>query len=279
MNLETKEQKLIQLLQEMDSIVVAFSGGVDSAYLAYMANKVLGKRALAVTGLSASVPAYQREEAAQLAKRFNFDHKIINTDELDVPEYRNNPSNRCYFCKHELYTKLNHLANELNFRVIVDGTNVDDLGDFRPGRAAALQMGVRSPLVEAGMTKQDIRELSKKEGLPTWDKPASACLSSRFPYGTPITVEKLAMVEKGEDIVRGLGFKVFRVRYHNELVRLEFAKEELPRALNIDMADRLLQEFKNLGFKYVTVDLQGYRSGSLNEVLQIRGSEVRGQGQ
>ncbi|HYK87371.1 MAG TPA: ATP-dependent sacrificial sulfur transferase LarE [Acidobacteriota bacterium] len=267
MSLEEKEKRLDTLLGEMNRVLVAFSGGVDSSYLAYKAHQVLGSRALAVTAESASVPTHQREMAQRVADQFGFAHEIIYTDELDRPEYRANPVNRCYFCKDELFDKLGVLAKERGYAVILDGLNADDLGDYRPGRKAAQEHQVRSPLMEAGLSKQDIRELSRRVGLPTADQPASACLSSRFPYGIQITVEKLKQVDRGEEALREMGFRVFRVRHHEEMVRLEFGSEDLARVLNVETAARLTEIFKGLGYKYVTLDLEGYRSGSLNEVL------------
>ena len=264
-----KEERLTQILCELRSVVVGFSGGVDSAYLAYMANRVLGQNALCVTAISPSYPEFQKKETARFVEQFGLNHLEIESEELDNPAYRENAPNRCYFCKSELFTKLEALAVARNFSAVIDGTNHDDLGDYRPGRSAAKEHQVRSPLLEAQMTKLNIRELSRKAGLPTWDKPALPCLSSRFPYGTSISAEKLSIVDKGETVLRDFGFRIFRVRYHEELVRLEFSPEELPKALNITMAAILVARFKALGFKYVTIDLEGYRSGSLNEVLPI----------
>jgi len=264
-----KEEKLAEILRELQSVVVGFSGGVDSAYLAYMANRVLGNNALCVTAISPSYPEFQKKETALFVEQFGLNHLEIESEELDNPAYRENAPNRCYFCKSELFTKLEALAAAKNYNAVIDGTNHDDLGDYRPGRSAAKEHQVRSPLLEARMTKLEIRELSRKAGLPTWDKPALPCLSSRFPYGTAITAEKLSIVDKGESILRDFGFRIFRVRFHEELVRLEFSPEELPKALNVTMATILVARFKVLGFKYVTIDLEGYRSGSLNEVLPI----------
>ncbi len=264
-----KEEKLGEILRGLQSVVVGFSGGVDSAYLAYMANRVLGRNALCVTAISPSYPEFQKKETALFVEQFGLNHLEIESEELDNPAYRENAPNRCYFCKSELFTKLEALAAAKNYNAVVDGTNHDDLGDYRPGRSAAKEHQVRSPLLEARMTKLEIRELSRAAGLPTWDKPALPCLSSRFPYGTAITAEKLSIVDKGESILRGFGFRIFRVRFHEELVRLEFSPEELPKALNVTMAAILVARFKALGFKYVTIDLEGYRSGSLNEVLPI----------
>jgi uncharacterized protein len=266
-DLDRKEQHLVEILKEMQSAVVGFSGGVDSAYLAYMANHVLGEKALCVTALSPSFPSYQLEETTDFVERFQLHHLVIHTEELENLKYQENSPNRCYFCKSELFTKLQAIADERGFHAVLDGTNYDDLGDYRPGRQAAAETLVRSPLLEAQMTKLDIRELSRRAGLPTWDKPALPCLASRFPYGVQISAEKLSVVDRGERVLRSYGFRVFRVRYHESLVRLEFSPEELPKALNTTMAAILLKEFKALGFKYVTVDLEGYRSGALNEVL------------
>jgi len=264
-----KEERLTQILHQLQSVVVGFSGGVDSAYLAYMANRVLGKNAFCVTAISPSYPEFQKKETASFVEQFGLNHLEIESEELDNPAYRENAPNRCYFCKSELFTKLEALAVARNCHAVIDGTNHDDLSDYRPGRSAAKEHQVRSPLLEAQMTKLDIRELSRKAGLPTWDKPALPCLSSRFPYGTSISAEKLSIVDKGETVLRDFGFRIFRVRFHEELVRLEFSPEELPKALNVTMAAILVARFKALGFKYVTIDLEGYRSGSLNEVLPI----------
>jgi len=266
---EQKEERLTQILRELQRVVVGFSGGVDSAYLAYMANRVLGQNALCVTAISPSYPEFQKAETARFVEQFGLNHLEIESEELDNPAYRENAPNRCYFCKSELFTKLEALAAARNYNAVVDGTNHDDLVDYRPGRSAAKEHQVRSPLLEARMTKLNIRELSRKAGLPTWDKPALPCLSSRFPYGTSISAEKLSIVDRGETVLRDFGFRIFRVRYHEELVRLEFSPEELPKALNVTMAAILVNRFKALGFKYVTIDLEGYRSGSLNEVLPI----------
>jgi uncharacterized protein len=267
MNLEEKEGRLEALLRDMKRAIVAYSGGVDSTYLAWKANQVLGDSALAVTADSASVPSHQRSTALEVAEKFGFRHEVIRTGEVDRADYRENPPNRCYFCKDELFTHLTELARERGYAFVLDGLNADDLGDYRPGRDAATEHSVRSPLVEAGLSKQEIRELSRRAGLPTADQPASACLASRFPYGVKITDEKLRMVDRGEEALRQMGFRIFRVRHHDDIARLEFGREDLVKALDVDMAARLAAVFKGLGYRYVTLDLEGYRTGSLNEVL------------
>ena len=262
-----KEERLRELFRQLDSVIVAYSGGVDSSYVAYIANAELGPRAVCITGQSASLPAYQREEIDRVIKRFGFHHEIIHTEELENPGYRANNADRCFFCKDELYTKLESVARSRNIQHIVDGSTVDDLNDYRPGRQAATQHAVRSPLIEVGLSKSEVRELSRRVELPTWDKPASPCLSSRIAYGTTVTIERLSKVDRGEEILREFGFREFRVRHHDKLVRLEIAQSEMDRVLRKDVIDQLAARFRELGFKYVTLDLQGFRSGSMNEVL------------
>ncbi|HEY0427042.1 MAG TPA: ATP-dependent sacrificial sulfur transferase LarE [Pyrinomonadaceae bacterium] len=265
---EQKELNLRRLMQEMKSVLVAYSGGVDSAYLALIATQELGKDALCVTGISPSVSETQRAQAEKIAADFDFNFQTIQTEELENPDYNSNPTNRCYFCKTELYGKLAPFAQNKKIAFVLDGANTDDTGDYRPGRQAASEKGVRSPLIEANLSKAEIRELSKKQNLPTWDAPASPCLSSRIAYGLPVTIERLSRVERGEEFLRALGFREFRVRIHEELVRLEIAAEELPRAFEPEMTEKLAEKFRKLGFRYVTLDLHGFRSGAMNEVLE-----------
>jgi len=269
MSVIAKEERLRELFRALDSVIVAYSGGVDSSYVAYIANEELGPRAVCITGQSASLPSYQNAEIKNVVEKFGFHHEIIRTDELEDPNYSANNADRCYFCKDELYNKLESVARSRGIQHIVDGSTVDDLGDYRPGRQAAKQHEVRSPLIEVGLNKSEVRELSRRATLPTWDKPASPCLSSRIAYGTTVTIERLTKIDRGEEILREFGFREFRVRHHDTLVRLEIAASEMDRVLRKEVVEQLAARFRELGFKYVTLDLQGFRSGSMNEALPI----------
>ncbi len=259
-----KERRLLAELQELPSVVVALSGGTDSAYLAWAARQALGERALSVTAVSASLPASERREVESFVRRHGIAHEFIRTEELANPLYVVNNPDRCYHCKDELFTRLGQLARQRGIAAVAYGVNLDDQGDFRPGQQAAREHRVLTPLLDAGLTKTEIRELSRRAGLETWDKPAAACLASRIAHGVEVTEENLKQVEQGEAALRALGFRKVRARYHGELVRIEIAAEELPRALTPEMTQKFAEIFKGLGFKFVTLDLEGYRQGSFN---------------
>lgn len=269
MNLQEKEAALFELLRPMGHAIVAFSGGTDSAYLAWAAHRVLGSGALAVTANSASLPESHKRDAESFVARLGIPHEYIDTLEFDNPAYTQNNPDRCFHCKDELFTRLAELGRARGYEHILYGVNVDDLGDYRPGQNAAKKHRVAAPLADAGLTKAEIRELSRRAGLPTWDRPASACLSSRIPYGTPVTIENVKIVENGEEQIKALGFRQFRVRFNGPTVRIEIAPDEMARALTVEMARHFTAIFKPLGFQYVTLDLEGYRQGSLNEVLAL----------
>ena len=269
-DLDAKASALDRRLAALGSVLIAYSGGVDSAFLAVTAARVLGPRVLCVTADSPSYPSRHRDLALGTARAFALPHEIIQTDEMARPEYRANAGDRCYHCKHELYTHLVMLARDRGFAAVADGSNADDRGDYRPGRRAAREFGVLSPLDEAGLTKPEIRELARRAGMDTWDEPASACLSSRIPYHSEVTVEKLRTIEAAERVLRRLGFRVFRVRHHDAIARLEIAREEMARALEPGVAAAIDAELRALGYQHVTVDLRGYRLGSLNEALRLR---------
>jgi pyridinium-3,5-biscarboxylic acid mononucleotide sulfurtransferase len=268
--LAAKEAHLHARLEEFESLLIAYSGGVDSAFLALAASRVLPGRLLCVTADSPSYPRRHRELAERIARDFQLPHEFIETSEMERPEYRANPANRCYYCKTELYEHLSELATARGFAAIADGSNADDRGDYRPGRQAAREFGVKSPLDDAGLTKAEIRELSRRAGLPTWDEPASACLSSRIPYQSEVTVSKLSMIEQAEEALHHHGFRVCRVRHHETVARLEIGRDEMARALDPAVAQALVSELKAIGYQYVCLDLQGYRTGSLNEILKLR---------
>lgn len=265
-----KLNHLKTILRDMGSVLVAFSGGVDSTFLLKVAFDTLGGKAAALTALSPTYPEREFQEAKDLARRIGARHIIVKSNELLIPNFADNTDKRCYYCKSELFEICNEKAKELGFVSVADGSNIDDLGDYRPGREAAKKLGVRSPLVEAGLSKPEIRELSCIIGLETWGKPSFACLSSRFPYGTKITEERLDRVEKCEDILRNLGFSQFRVRYHHEIARIEVPPAEINRFLEEGIRDVIVKGFKEHGFTYITLDLQGYRIGSMNERLAMR---------
>jgi len=265
-----KESRLLARLAGLPSLLVALSGGADSAYLAWAAHRALGPHALAVTALSPSFSAYDREQVEILVPVAGLRHEFVETQEVENPLYAANHPDRCYFCKDELFTVLDRLAAERGIAAVAYGINADDTGDFRPGHRAAGEHRALSPLLDAGLRKAEIRALSRRAGLPTWDRPASACLASRIPYGSEVTPEKLAQVERGEAALRELGFRQFRVRHHGELARIEIAPEEMARALDGAMVQEMARRLRAAGFLYVTLDLEGYRQGALNEALKLR---------
>jgi len=264
---EEKENLLFKRLSEIPSLIVALSGGADSAYLAWAAHEALAARALSVTALSPSYSAHDRAIVEEFVSKLGLRHEFIETHEMDNPSYRANAADRCYFCKDELFSVLDDLAKTRRFAAVAYGVNADDTLDFRPGHRAAAEHQVLAPLLDARLSKAEIRLLSQRAGLPTWDRPASACLASRLPYGTEVTPERLGLVERGEAELRALGFRQFRVRLHDKLARVEISPDEMPRALSPEMAAAIANRLKAVGFSYVALDLEGYRQGSLNETL------------
>jgi uncharacterized protein len=273
MQLDNKLAKLQSILSAMDSAVVAFSGGVDSSFLLQTARDVLGPdRVIALTATSPTYPGHEFNESVKLARQFGVRQIVVDSNELDIPGFADNPPNRCYHCKKELFGICLNKARELGYAEVLDGSNLDDLNDYRPGRQAAAELKVRSPLLEAGLAKEDIRELSRRSGLETADKQPFACLASRFPYGTRITAERLQQIDRCESFMRQNGFHTFRVRYHGETARIEVALDELTRIIDDSLRMKLLAEFKSAGFTYVALDLQGYRTGSMNEGAALQDS-------
>ena len=264
---EEKERRLLARIAGLPSVIVALSGGADSAYLAWAAREALGARSLSVTALSPSYSAHDRSVVEEFVGKLGLRHQFIETHEMENPSYRANAADRCYFCKDELFSALDELAQADGFAAVAYGVNADDTLDFRPGHRAATEHQVLAPLLEAGLSKSEIRSLSRRAGLPTWDRPASACLASRLPYGTQVTAERLGLIERGEAALRELGFRQFRVRLHDKLARVEISLEEMPRALAPEMAASIASRLKAAGFAYVALDLEGYRQGSLNETL------------
>jgi len=265
---EQKETLLLAQLGQLPAVIVALSGGADSAYLAWAAQRALGERALSVTALSPSFSAYDRAAVEEFVSVFSIHHEFVETREMENPAYRANAADRCFFCKDELFSVLDAMAQQRGIAATAYGVNADDTLDFRPGHRAAIEHRVLAPLLDAGLRKSEIRQLSQRAGLPTWDRPASACLASRVPYGTEVTPERLGLVERGEAALRDLGFRQFRVRLHDKLARVEIAPEEMPRALSAEMSASIAQALKRAGFAYVALDLEGYRQGSLNETLR-----------
>ena len=272
-NIEEKLARLKDILQDMGSVLVAYSGGVDSTFLAVTAHEVLGNKALAVFAASPVAPPMEKEEAASLAHNIGLRFKIIDSNEMSNPDFVANPPERCYYCKRELFSELKPLAKAEGLKWIADGTNADDLHDFRPGRKASAEAGIRSPMLEAGLTKTEIRQLSHAKSLPTWDRPASPCLASRIPYGIPVTAETLNKIARGEQYLHNLGIRELRLRHHGDIARIELAPADMAKIITPEIRQDIVTHLKALGYKYVALDLTGYRIGSLNEVLNLAARE------
>ncbi|MEN6487459.1 MAG: ATP-dependent sacrificial sulfur transferase LarE [Smithella sp.] len=269
MEIENKLDKLKNHIKQLESVAVAYSGGVDSTFLLKIAHDVLGDNVIAVTARSSTYPEREFREAAEFVRKMGIRHVVITSEELDIAGFADNPTNRCYYCKHELLSKVIAVAQENNIRHVVEGSNVDDLGDYRPGMKAVRELGVESPLQEAGLGKEEIRILSKKMDLPTWNKPAFACLASRFPYGQKITIDKLKIIDQAEQFLLDLGIRQVRVRHHGDIARIEVSREERSFFFDTDLMDKVYEKFKQLGFMYTALDLKGYRTGSMNETINV----------